>query len=189
MALHPITMKALVPILTVVAALCGVPVSAKQSPASGVSSSGVIAWSVDPNSGTIFLNYASGAPGEWKLCSISSTENLRVDFSPDDRYVFVTDGTVSRGVHVTLYKRGSSLKFSKVDFSFSFAVQRLALAAEAGVNIDKSVLTYTDLRCLGWTRNGTARLKLSGSGRLNGKTVEISGFDCEYNPVANSFSS
>ena len=181
-------MKALVPILTVVAALCGMSVSAKESPASGVSSSGVIAWSVDPNSGTIFLNYASGAPGEWKLCGISSTENLRVDFSPDDRYIFVTDGTVSRGVHVTLYKRGSSLKFSKVDFSFSFAVQRLALAAEAGVKIDKSVLTYTDLRCLGWTRNGTARLKLSGSGRLNGKTVEISGFECEYDPVARSFS-
>lgn len=182
-------MKAIVPLLIIVAALCGVSASAKQSPASGVSSSGVIAWSVDPDSGTIFLNYASGAPGEWKLCSISSTENLRVDFSPDDRYVFVTDGTVGRGVHVTLYKRSSSLKFSKVDFSFSFAVQRLALEAEAGVRIEKSVLSYTDLRCLGWTRNGTARLKLSGSGRLNGRTVEISGFDCEYNPVANSFSS
>ena len=98
-------MKALVPIITVVAALCGMSVSAKESPASGVSSSGVIAWSVDPNSGTIFLNYASGAPGEWKLCGISSTENLRVDFSPDDRYIFVTDGAITLTIDGKAYLR------------------------------------------------------------------------------------
>lgn len=180
-------MKTIILILTVGAALCGVSLTAKEATTSGVSPSRAIAWSVDPDSGGLYLVYAGGGGDDVKLCNVTSTANLGVHFSPDDKYVFVTDGTASSGIHVSLYRRSSGLKYSKVDFDFDLAVQKLAMEAETGTIIKSEVLDHSYLKCLGWARNGTAILQLSGTGRIGGKRIEISGFQCVYDPVGRSF--
>src|SRR5688500_2607795 len=79
----------------------------KPATTAGVSSSGAVAWSVDPENGELNLVRANGEGSPVKLCGTTSTANLAVHFSPDDKYVMITDGTASLGIHVTLYQRSS----------------------------------------------------------------------------------
>lgn len=156
----------------------------KAASASGVSTSRAIAWSVNPENGELNLVRAGGSGSPVKLCDTVSTANLAVHFSPDDRYVFVIDGTASLGIRGTLYKRDSGLDYDEVDFDFDLPVQKLALQAETGRGITDTVLDHSYLKCAGWSRDGQwVLLQISGSGKLNGKRVEISGFKCAYNPA------
>jgi sugar lactone lactonase YvrE len=158
--------------------------AAKPATTAGVSTSGAVAWSVDPENGELNLVRASGQGGPVKLCDTVSTANLGVHFSPDDKYVMITDGSASVGIHVTLYQRSSGLSYRAVDFDFDLAAQKLAMEAETGKKIDDTVLDRSYLRCLGWSRDGQwAILQLSGSGKLDGKRVEIASFQCAYNPA------
>lgn len=180
-------MKTILLHLTLVAALCGPVLADKEATASGVSASGNIAWSVNPDTNELNLVPARGG-SDAKLCEIIGTSNLSVHFSPDDRFIFVTDGGASLGIHVTLYKHSSGVSYredSSIDFDL--AVQRLAMEAETGKKIDDTVLDHSYLKCLGWTKKGQAILQLSGSGKLNGKKIEISGFQCVFDPVERSF--
>ncbi len=156
----------------------------KEASVSGVSPSRAISWSVNPYNGELSLVRADGSCSPVRLCDTVSTANLAVHFSPDDKYVFVSDGTASLGIHGTLYRRGSGLAYSEVDFDFDLPVQRLALQAGTGREITGTVLDHSYLKCLGWSRDGQwVLLQLSGSGKLNGKRVEIAGFKCAYNPA------
>lgn len=169
---------------SLVLALCLPVLAEKQATTAGVSTSGAIAWSVNPYNGALNLVRASGDGSPVKLCDTISTANLGVHFSPDDTYVFVTDGGESRGVRGTLYRRTSGLSYAEVDFDFDLPVQRLAMEVETGKKISATVLDRSELRCLGWSRDGQwLVLQLSGSGKLDGKRVEIAGFTCAYNPA------
>lgn len=176
-------MKATFLVSVVVVALCGAALAEKEAATSGVSPSGAVAWSVNPEGSELNLVRASGGGAPAKLCDVFSTANLGVHFSPDDKYVFVTDGGSSLGIHGTLYKRSSGLDYDEVDFDFDLATQKLALEAETGKKITETVLDHSYLKGLGWSRNGQwLVLQLSGSGKVNGKRVEITGFKCAYNP-------
>lgn len=181
-------MKALSLLTATLVLLAGTARAGKEATTSGVSPSKAVAWSVNPENGELNLVRANGAGAPMKLCGITSTANLAVHFSPDDRFVFVTDGTASLGIHVTLFRRSSGLDYDEVDFDFDLAVQKLAMEAETGKKITDTVLDRSYLKCLGWTKNGQAVLQLSGSGRLDGKRVEIAGFQCLCDPATWTFS-
>jgi hypothetical protein len=171
-----------------VATVCTAVLAAKAATTAGVSPSGAIAWSVNPDNGELNLVRANGQGEPSKLCDTTSTANLGVHFSADDKHVFVTDGTASLGIHVTLYQRSSGLEYQEVEFDFDLATQKLAMEAETGKKITATVLDRSYLKCLGWSRDGQwAVLQLSGSGKLNGKRVEITGFKCAYHPAKGEF--
>jgi len=158
---------------------------------SGSSSSGAIAWSVNPVNGDIMLILSRGSSTPQKLTGTINRASVQVDFSPDDRYVFVTDGSASAGIHVTLYKRSSGLRYSKVSgIDFDFAVQRLAMEVLEGKKVAEEVLDRSNLECTGWSKDGKrALLQLSGKGTYAGKKITITGFTCSYDPATRVFSS
>ncbi len=177
-------MKASVLLSAVAVLLCSSPLGAKEASTTGVSPSREITWSLNPDNGELNLVRADGVGSPVKLCDTLGPNNLGVFFSPDDKYVFVTDGGSSLGIHGTLYKRSSGLEYTAVDFDFDLAIEKLALEAETGKKVDDTVLDHSYLKCLGWSRDGQwILLELSGRGSLNGKRVEISGFKCFFNPA------
>jgi hypothetical protein len=177
-------MKPLFAISSLIVALCLPVLAEKEATMTGVSASGAIAWSVNPYNGALNLVRASGDGSPVKLCDTVSTANLGVYFSPDDRHVFATDGSESRGVRGTLYRRTSGLSYAEVDFDFDLPVQRLAMEVETAKKISATVLDRSYLKCLGWSRDGQwLVLQLSGSGKFDDKRVEITGFTCAYNPA------
>ena len=176
-------MKASVLLSAVVALLCHPLFAATDATTAGVSPSREIAWSLNPENGELNLVRADGKGSPVKLCDTLGPNNLGVFFSPDEKYIFVTDGGASLGIHGTLYKRSSRLEYSEVDFDFDLATQKLALEAETGKKITDTVLDHSYIKCLGWSRDGQwIVLEISGKGSLNGKRVEISGFRCAYSP-------
>ena len=184
-----ISIAQLIPLALALGWLMTVPAKGAPAVASGVSTSGNIAWSVNPHNDDLMLVRAQGGGAPAKLCGVVSQANVDVEFSPDDKYIFVTDGGSSLGVHVTLYRRSSGVQYTRVtSYDFDLAVQRLAIKAETGKTIKGEVLDKSFLRCLGWSRDGRwALLQLSGRGTNNGKKVEISGFRCAFNPYENLF--
>ena len=175
-------MKATLLLLAAAVVFCGSAFAAKTS---GASPSKTILWSVDPATGGLYLVPNGGGTSK-KLCDISSTANLAVHFSPDERFIFITDGYPN--TTVKLYKRSSGLSYSRTTpVDFVFAAQRLALEAQTGTKISSNVLSSSTIRCLGWTKNGNAILELSGRGRYQGRDVQIGGFQCVYDPATVSF--
>lgn len=176
-------MKASFLLSAVVALFCSPAFADKEALTSGVSPSQGIAWSLNPDNGELNLVRADGKGAPVKLCDTLGPNNLGVFFSPDDKYIFMTDGGASLGIHGTLYKRSSGLDYSEVDFDFDLATQKLALEAETGKKITDTVLDHSYIKCLGWSRDGQwVVLEISGKGSLNGKRVEITGFRCAYSP-------
>lgn len=169
---------------TALAALSSV--SAREADVYGTSPSRAITWSVDPATKGLYLStdYTSA-----KLCDVSSPRTLRVHFSPDERYIFVTDAS-NIGTRVSLFKRSSGIKYSRVSgYNFDLATQRLAVQVDTGVKISSPVLTSSRyLECIGWSRNGQwAILRLNGEGSLNGRRVEVDDFKCAFNPSRGEF--
>jgi len=176
-------------VLSAVAALVALaPLApARESQVWGRSPSKYITWSVDPATNGLYFTNQEGSSS--KLCDVSAPTALKLTFSPDEKYVFVTDGS-SIGTRVSLYKRSSGVKYSKVTaYDFDLATQRLALQVETGKEISSTVLKSSRyLDCAGWSKDGQwAHLTLSGSGSLNGRKVEIDGFKCSFNPARGEF--
>lgn len=164
-------------------------VSARESKAWGRSPSKYITWSVDPADNSLYFTNQEGSSS--KLCDVSAPSALKLTFSPDEKYVFVTDGS-SIGTRVSLYKRSSGVSYSKITaYDFDLATQRLAMEVETGANISSPVLKSSRyLDCAGWSKDGQwAYLTLSGEGTLNGRKVEIDGFKCLFNPARGEFAS
>jgi hypothetical protein len=163
--------------------------SARESQVWGRSPSKYITWSVDPATNDLYFTNQEGSSA--KLCDVSAPSALKLTFSPDEKYVFVTDGS-SIGTRVSLYKRSSGVKYSKVTaYDFDLATQRLALQVETGKEISSTVLKSSRyLDCSGWSKDGQwAHLTLSGEGTLNGRKVEIDDFKCIFNPARGEFAS
>jgi hypothetical protein len=183
-------MKASIILSAVAAIVAFAPVApARESQVWGRSPSKYITWSVDPATNGLYFSNQEGSSS--KLCDVSAPRALKLTFSPDEKYVFVTDGS-SIGTRVSLYKRSSGVKYSKVTaYDFDLATQRLALQVETGKEISSTVLKnsrYID--CTGWSKDGQwAYLTLSGEGTLNGRKVEIDGFKCIFNPARGEFAS
>lgn len=163
--------------------------SARESKAWGRSPSKYITWSVDPADNSLYFTSQEGSSA--KLCDVSAPRALKLTFSPDEKYVIVTDGS-SIGTRVSLYKRSSGVKYSKVTaYDFDLATQRLAMEVKTGTNISSPVLKNSRyLDCVGWSKDGQwAFLSLSGEGTLNGRKVEIDRFACIFNPSSGEFAS
>ncbi|MEZ0276006.1 MAG: hypothetical protein ACAH88_13955 [Roseimicrobium sp.] len=162
-------------------------VSARESKVWGRSPSKYITWSVDPATSELYFSNQEGSSS--KLCDVTAPSALKLTFSPDERYVFVTDGS-SIGTRVSLYKRSSGVHYSKVSgYDFDLATQRLALQVETGKDISSTVLKSSRyLDCTGWSKDGQwAYLRLSGEGSIDGRKVEIDGFKCSFNPSRGEF--
>ncbi len=162
------------------------PAAARDSQVYGTSPSKAITWSVDPATNGLYLSteYASS-----KVCDVSNPRALKVTFSPDERYIFVTDGS-SIGTRVSLYKRSSGLKYSKVtSYDFDKATQRLAVEVRTGRQVSSTVLNLSRyLQCVGWSRSGEwAILQLDGEGTLDGQRLSIRKFQCAFNPARGEF--
>ena len=187
-----ISLLQLIPVGVAIAWLFTMPAKgATVATVSGSSTSGAIAWSINPVNGDLMLINASGSSTPKKLCGTINSANVEVAFSPDDKYVFVSDGGPSVGIHVTLYKRSSGLVYSAVGgIDFDLAVQRLAMEVLYGVKkLSGEVLDHSYLECTGWSKDGKrALLQLSCEGIHDGKKISISGFKCSFDPAALVFS-
>ena len=181
-------MKASILLSALAAILAFTPLaSARESQVWGRSPSKYITWSVDPATNGLYFTNQEGSSS--KLCDVSAPSALKLTFSPDEKYVFVTDGS-SIGTRVSLYKRNSGVKYSKVTgYDFDLATQRLAIEVETGKSISSTVLKSSRyLDCTGWSKDGQwAILRLSGAGSMNGRKVEIDGFKCAFNPARGEF--
>lgn len=162
-------------------------VNAREADVYGASPSRAITWSVDPSTNGLYFVDAAGSSA--KVCDVSAPSALKLTFSPDERYVVVTDGS-SIGTRISVYKRSSGVKYSKLSaYNFDLATQRLAIEVETGKSISSPVLTTSRyLDCTGWSKNGQwAILRLSGEGVMSGRSVEIKNFKCAFNPAKGEF--
>ncbi len=163
-----------------------VPLAAREAQVYGSSPSKAITWSVDPATNGLYLSTPHTSA---KVCDVSNPRALRVTFSPDERYIFITDGS-SLGTRVSLYKRSSGLKYSKVTtYDFDKATQKLAEEVIAGRKVNGTVLNLSRyLTCVGWSRSGQwAILELDGEGTLDGGRFSVRRFKCAFNPSAGTF--
>jgi hypothetical protein len=167
------------------------PVQVQADTVDGKSSTKDLVWVARSTSdgGELFVSWAHGGTGA-KVADLVGLGALKVHFSSDDRWLFVTDGGSSLGTTVRLFKRSTGLAYKEVkEFDFDFAVQRLAAQIEGGKEIKDTILDRSYLRCVGWSKDGPqAFLAISGKGTLNGKRFEVEDFTCVFDPVARVFS-
>lgn len=154
----------------------------------GDTSTGDMVWVARETSsgGELFVSWSHGGTGS-RITTISGLRSLGVHFSPDDRWLMVTDGS-SKGTRVRLFKRSTGLSYNEVkDFDFDFAVQRMAVQVETGKEITNTILSRSQLSCVGWSGNA-ALLQLTGRGTLDGRRFEVEAFTCAFDPIRRVFS-
>ncbi len=102
-----------------------------------------------------------------KLCDTQGWGNLRMHFSPDDRWLLVQDGGPSLGIHLRLFRRageGMGASYQELeDVDLGSQVERLALQ-QAGWP-DEPRLHHRYARCLAWAADSkSALIRVGGYG-------------------------
>ncbi len=147
--------------------LCALPPALRAGqPESGTSPGGHVHYEIRPAAdGKEIWVYRENEKGRInKMCETVGSDDLKLFFSPDDRWIVVQDGGASLGVSLRLFHRDGEHSYGERDKTdIGATVEAAAMKQDGGDGKALSDKRFTE--CLGWSTDSQYILvRVSGKG-------------------------
>lgn len=154
-------------VLFATACLCALPVALRaDQPTSGKSPGGHLNYEVRPatDGKEIWVYRDNETTRANKMCETLGGANLRLFFSPDDRWIIVQDGSASLGVSLRLFHREGEHSYAERDKEDIGAKVEITALKQDGAEA-KEVSDHRYAQVLGWSADSRYVLvRASGKG-------------------------
>lgn len=169
-------MKSFSSLLTA-ACLCTLPLTlAANQPASGKSPGGHVSYEIRPaaDGKEVWVYRDNETTRANKMCETVGSDNLKLFFSPDDRWIIVQDGGASLGVSLRLFHREGEHSYAERDKEdIGTKAENAALKSDGFGGKDLSDHRYAE--CLAWSADSRCVLvRVSGKGDDGTNHVQFS---------------